>query len=138
MKLNTTDTSATSGVAIAESSPGNGDYSRITVAKAGVYNIQFSAQLQRTASGSNKTVNIWLDRNGSAVATTNTQVLLSGASGVDSRIVAAWNFVLRLDAGDYVRLMWLTNDIHNEIAYVPTAGGMPAIPSLITTVTQVG
>ena len=132
MRLNTTDTDATSGVAIA------GGLTQITVTNAGVYNIQFSAQLQRTASGSNKTVNIWLDRNGTAVANTNTQVLLSGASGVDSRIVAAWNFVLRLNAGDYVRLMWQTNDAHNEIAAVGASGGMPAIPSLITTVTQVG
>lgn len=131
MRLNTTDRA--SGVSIV-------DFTKISVASAGVYNIQFSAQVQRTGGSGTKAVDIWLDKNGTAVADTNTQVLLS-SSGVDSREVAAWNFFICLTSSDYARLMWKSADVHNEFPYVspsPNPGSTPpGIPSLIVTVTQV-
>jgi len=58
MAYNTTDLS--NGVSIVSDS-------RITMANAGVYNIQFSAQLDKTDSGDD-TVQIWLQKNGSNIA----------------------------------------------------------------------
>ena len=106
--------------------------SRVYVDRLGIYNIQFSAQLDK-ASSSARDVWIWLDKNGSTVANTATQVTLQGSSAAT---VAAWNFLLELNAGDYFRLMWATNDIDCFIKHDSNAPPVPAIPSIILTVTD--
>lgn len=109
--------------------------SRITMAKAGVYNIQFSAQLDKTDSGDD-IVQIWLRKNGDNVANTNTEMTLVGNNG---KHVAAWNFVVQASAGDYYELAWHSSDTAVFINYIAAASTptRPAIPSVILTVTQV-
>ena len=108
--------------------------SRITLAHAGVYNIQFSAQLYN-GSGASK-VDIWLAKNGTAVAFTNTQESIPA----NERVVAAWNFVVEAAAGDYFEIMWYSPDTNTVITAVGSRQvglyTIPAIPSLILTVTQ--
>lgn len=109
--------------------------SRITMAKAGIYNIQFSAQLDKTDSGDD-TVQIWLRKNGNNVANTNTETTLVGNAG---KHVAAWNFVVQASAGDYYEIAWHSADTAVFINYIAatTSPTRPAIPSVILTVTQV-
>ena len=58
-------------------------------------------------------------------------------------MVPAWNFVVQLQANDYVELYWSTENVNIVIEYAGatgTAGATgfkPAIPSSIVTVTQV-
>jgi hypothetical protein len=133
--LNTTDES--SGVAIE-----NDDDSRptrIQVASGGVFNIAFSMQLQKSDSGVDA-VSIWLEKNGVAVPWSSTDLYLQDAD-LRSRVVAAWNFFVPLQAGEYVRLIIVaTNNLRTSILAVPnpTIPGQPAIPSTILTVNQVG
>lgn len=110
--------------------------SRITIANAGIYNIQFSAQFDKTDSGDDK-VDIWLCNNGSNVANTNTEFTLVGNSG---KHVAAWNFFVNAAAGDYFELCWHSADVNVFINYVAaqTTPTRPAIPSVILTVNKVG
>jgi hypothetical protein len=68
------------------------DNSKIRVTNAGVYNLQFSAQLNKTDSGSDS-IDIWLAKNGNNVAWSNTRTWLVGN---DAKQVAAWNFVISL------------------------------------------
>lgn len=107
--------------------------SRIYVANTGVYNIQFSAQLDK-ASGATGHIYIWLDINGSTVANSATVVAIQGTS---AESVAAWNFVVPLTAGQYFRLMWSTDDTNIQLTAAAAAAPVPAIPSVILTVTQV-
>ena len=109
--------------------------SRITMAKAGIYNIQFSAQLDKTDSGDD-TVQIWIRKNGNNVANTNTETTLVGNAG---KHVAAWNFVVQASAGDYYEIAWHSADTSVFINYIAAASTptRPAIPSVIVTVTQV-
>lgn len=107
--------------------------SRIYVANTGVYNIQFSAQLDK-ASGATGHIYIWLDVNGSTVANSATVVAIQGTS---AECVAAWNFVIPLTAGQYFRLMWSTDDTNIQLTAAAAAAPVPAIPSVILTVTQV-
>lgn len=107
--------------------------SRIYVDRPGIYNIQFSAQLDKTSAAAGN-VWIWLDKNGTAVANSATQVTLQGSSAA---AVAAWNFLQEMNAGDYFRLMWATDDtacyIKNDLSpFTP----VPDIPSMILTVTN--
>ena len=108
--------------------------SRITFATAGVYNIQFSAQMDKTDAGSDD-ASIWLRQNGADVAWSNTNITLDATK----RSVAAWNFMISVNAGDYVQLMWSTPDVNMRIlaGAAGTNPTRPAIPSLILTVQQV-
>ena len=127
MTYNTTDFS--NGISIVSNS-------RITMANAGIYNIQFSAQFDKTDSGDD-TVQIWLCKNGSNIANTNTEMTLVGNNG---KHVAAWNFFVNAAAGDYFEICWHSSDTEVFINYIAaaTTPTRPAIPSVILTVNKVG
>lgn len=106
--------------------------SRITFANSGNrYNIQFSAQLDKTDSGQDN-MEIWLSKNGVDEPWSNTSVDVDNNNG---RVVAAWNFVVEPSAGDYYELMWHSTDPDIRL-YSQIVATRPAIPSLILTVTQ--
>ena len=124
MTFNTTDLSA--GVYIGSPT------SRVYVDRPGVYNIQFSAQLDNT-SGGDHLVWIWLRVNGTDVANTASEVRLKGN---DAELVAAWNFLYNFKADDYFQLMWAVGDTGVRIKAVAATAPVPAIPSVILTVTD--
>jgi hypothetical protein len=132
IKLNSTDTTATSGVSVI--TDGLGDNTIIKPANAGVYNIAFSAQLRRSTGGSSETVNFWLKKNGTNVAYTNTSVSVQANAGL---LVAAWNFFIQMDAGAEVQLMWSTTSTAITLPYAGSAAPHPETPSVILTVNKV-
>jgi hypothetical protein len=107
--------------------------SKITVTNAGIYNFQFSLQLDK-ASGSAGHTYIWARINGVNVAASASEVAVQGTV---AETVAAWNFVLSMQAGDYFELMWSVDDTNVQIKAVAAAAPVPAIPSAILTVTFV-
>ena len=104
--------------------------SRIYVDRPGAYNFQFSAQLE-SITGVGKTIFIWPRINGTDVPDSATKIHLQG---VNDAYVAAWNFVLRMNTGDYFELMWATSDTGAQILADPATAFCPAIPSVILTV----
>jgi hypothetical protein len=125
MVFNTTDNS--NGVSVGSPT------SRLVADFQGVYNVQFSAQLDKT-SGSAAKIYIWLRKNGTNVPNTTTVVTLQGSS---AKAVAAWNYIVQLDPAQYVELMWATDDTDVKILAATATSVWPAIPSVIATVTQV-
>lgn len=107
----------------------------ITIEFAGIYNIQFSAQLDKTDSGEDD-VEIWLMKNGNNVDDTATVITLSGNN---AKSVAAWNFFVDADAGDYFELAWHSDDTDLRILSRPAQSNptRPAIPSIILTVNKI-
>lgn len=106
--------------------------SRVYVDTEGVYNIQFSIQLDNTSGGNHLTW-IWLRINGVDVAYSASQVRLKGTDG---ELVAAWNFFQLLKAGDYFEIMWSVDDTAVQIVSQAAAAPVPAIPSVILTVSN--
>lgn len=106
--------------------------SRIYTDRPGLYNIQFSAQLDKT-SGGTAFIYIWLRLNGVDVPNSATQIRIQGN---DAETVAAWNFVEFMNTGDYFELMWSTDDTSCQILAVPASAPVPGIPSIILTVTN--
>jgi hypothetical protein len=107
----------------------------ITVANDGTYNLQFSAQFEK-GSGADAYVQIWLKLNGNNIADSNTEIQIHHNGGT---YVAAWNFVITLDAGDYLQLAWHSDSTSVQLL-AQLAGSSPtrpAIPSVIVTLTQV-
>jgi hypothetical protein len=109
--------------------------SRLVIANAGTYNVQFSAQVDKTDGGQDDAT-IWLRVNGTDVARTATDVTLEQSA---RRIVAAWNFVYTFTAGQYVELVWSSPDASMRLLAAGTRTGpvRPAVPSVICTVTRV-
>ena len=107
--------------------------SRVYVSNDGVYNIQFSAQLDKT-SGSTGNAYIWLDINGTSVSESGGTIAVQGTA---AQTIASWNYVVSLDAGQYFRIMWSTDDTRIRLLHNTSVSPCPAIPSVILTVTQV-
>ena len=124
MTFNSTDLSV--GVTIGSPT------SRIYVDRPNVYNIQFSAQLINTGGGAHDAW-VWLRKNGTDVPNTATALRVEGNNTQD---VAAWNFLLQMNAGDYFELMWEVSDTALSLQTDPATAVHPAIPSIILTVTD--
>jgi hypothetical protein len=107
--------------------------SRIYVANTGVYNFQFSAQLDKTG-GSASAVYIWPRVNGVNLSNSASKVTIDGPN---SEIIAAWNFVLVLKANDYFELAWQSSDTNVVIREEAVSGNVPEIPSIILSVVWV-
>lgn len=110
---------------------------KIKIANGGVYNIQFSAQTNKT-TGTSSDINIWLAKNGIEVANSNTGVTLAG--GANDVAIPAWNFFVSASAGDYYQLMFAASQINTLIQYLPSgsaASAGPAVPSVILTVNRI-
>lgn len=105
---------------------------RLLVTAAGVYNFQFSVQLDKTSSAA-KDVWIWARVNDVDKTNSATKITLAGSSAATA---AAWNFVYNLNANDYFELMWATNDVDCHMAALPASAPVPAIPSVIMSVTD--
>jgi collagen type VII alpha len=129
LKLNTLD--AAFGVNIAND--GSGNPTHVVIENPGIYNIQFSAQLNQ-ASGGTHTVLIWLRANGTDVPESTGIITIQGTSAQN---IAAWNYFYRSTVpNEYIQLMF---EVDNVAAYISTipGTGVPDSPSLILTVHQV-
>lgn len=124
MTFNTTDLS----FGVTRGSP----TSRIYVDRPNVYNIQFSAEFINTAGGAHSAW-IWLRKNGTDIPNSASVVRVEGNN---SELVAAWNFLLQMNADDYFELMWEVSDISLSLHADPATAVHPAIPSIILTVTD--
>jgi hypothetical protein len=107
--------------------------SRVVILYPGVYNIQFSLQLHST-NASAKTVYIWINKNGSKVNNTASRLQISGSSNEQ---VVGWNFLVEtFTSGDYFELMWQADSTSIQSYAVAATATIPAIPSVILTVTH--
>jgi hypothetical protein len=131
VSFNTTDFS--NGVTIASGS-------RITVADAGIWNLQFSIQLTNTTNSS-QDVDIWFRVNGTNVANSNSRFGFAPRKGVGDpfHIIAVMNYFVSLNATDYVEIMWRPTDtgVSIEQYAAGTSPTRPAVPSAIVTMSFV-
>ena len=127
MSFSTTDFA--SGVTI-----GGPIRNRIQIANAGIYDIQFSAQVDKT-SGTTVNGYIWLAKNGNDIANSNTGITLAG--GQADAEVAAWNWYVSASAGDYYEIRYGASETNFRIHYNTSQTVGPAIPSIILTVGRI-
>ena len=106
--------------------------SQIFVDNTATYNIQFTAQLSNTAVTA-QNIYVWLRVNGT-VSTSAAKILVAASS--TAAAVAARNFVINLQTGDYFEIMWSTDNTGVRLSAVAASSPVPAIPSVILTVTS--
>ena len=121
MTLNTTDFA--NGVSIASS--------KITVANAGIYNLQFSAQFQNT-DNQIQDIRIWLKQNGTDIPGSTGYVSIparkSASLGEEAHQITGWNYYLSMTAGQYVEIYWSATLASVTIQHY-AAGVTPTSPS---------
>ena len=106
--------------------------SRIYVDTLNVYNVQFSAQVDKTAGGVGL-VWVWLRKNGVNVPDSAGQIRIQGNN---AEVLAAWNYIIELNAGDYIELMWEVDDTSVILLAEVASAVHPSVPSIILTVTN--
>ena len=129
--FNTTDFA--NGVTVASNS-------RITVADAGIWNLQFSIQFKNTTNDG-QDVDIWFRKNGTNIANSNSRFHPPPrkSAGDPSHIIAALNFFVSMNSNDYIEIMWRTENTGVSIEHFDTSTSptRPAVPSAIVTMSFV-
>ena len=129
MTLNTTDFA--NGVSIATS--------KITVATAGIYNLQFSTQFANTNSNV-QDVYIWLKQSGVDIPGSTGFVSIPGShGGTDGHSIVGWNYFLSMTAGQYIEIYWSVPNTAVSIQHLAASGTptKPATQSVVATMTFV-
>jgi hypothetical protein len=127
MTFNTTDYS--NGIYLSNSS-------RLNVRNAGVYNLQFSAQLENQDNAQHD-VDIWFRKNGTNIDKSNSifTVPARKSASIYGHVIAALNFFVELAANDYVEIVWRSESTLVSIEQTPAQSTptRPATPSIIAT-----
>jgi len=129
MTLNTTDFN--NGVSISSS--------KITVATAGIYNLQFSAQFVNTDSNVQDAY-IWLKQSGVDISgSTGFVSIPSRHGGTDGHAIVGWNYFLSMTAGQYIEIYWSVPNAAVSIQHLAASGTptKPSTQSVVATMTFV-
>jgi len=132
MTLNTTDFA--NSVSIASS--------KITVANAGIYNLQFSAQFQNT-DNQIQDISIWLRQNGTDIPGSTGFISIparkSASAGEEAHEIIGWNYYVSMAAGQYIEIYWSTTLASVTIQnYAASTGPVrPSTQSVVATMTFV-
>jgi hypothetical protein len=112
--------------------------SRVIINQTGLYNIQFSAQVDKAlGSGTTASAYVWFKKNGTAIPDSAGFITLDQ----NLQVVQSWNILANVTtAGDYYEIAYAANQ--TVFSFPTIAGnvtvGYPASPSIIVTVTPVG
>jgi len=114
------------------------DNTKFTVESGGTYNLIFSAQMDKSTYGSASLISIWIRINGEDIEWSAGEVITS-PTVVGARVILGWNYLYNLNAGDYMELVWYSNNAATIIEATPRNEelGIPAVPSVAVTITQV-
>ena len=108
--------------------------SKITTAVAGIYNLQFSVQIENFDNAPQDAF-IWLKQNGTdIVGSTGIVGMPARKSALDPfHDIKGWNYFLSMNAGDYVQIYWSPTI---ATVTIPTyaASGTPTKPSTASVV----
>jgi len=144
-KKTVVSTTTAYGITFNNSDPQNNgvtvvDGSKITFQSTGVYNLQFSAQVFNTENNQEHEATFWLKKNGNNIPdTAGTITVIGKHSDITGAALPSWNWMLPLNANDYVELYWHTNSTNVLLGTLPegTSPVHSVSPAVIFTAQQV-
>jgi len=111
--------------------------SRIIINQTGIYNIQFSAQVDKGSGGPDTaSAYMWFKKNGTAVPHSTGFITLDGRI----QVVQSWNVLADVTTvGDYFEIAYAASSTAFSFPAIAANGavGYPETPSIIVTVTPV-
>ena len=113
---------------------------RITFDNTGIYNLNFSVQIQNTDNAEHD-VSIWIRKNGVDVPGSTGYITVpkrrSTGAGLEGHTVAGWNYLLSVVGGEYYQLVWsTTNHTNVTLKYYAAGNPPPSTASTLAIVTQ--
>ena len=131
MTFDTTDFS--NGVYLSNSS-------RMNVRNAGIYNVQFSVQLENQDNVQHD-VDIWFRKNGTNITASNSKFTVPArkSASIFGHVIGAINYFVELAANDYIEIVWRTESTDVSLEQTPAESSptRPATPSVIATMQYV-
>jgi hypothetical protein len=131
MTFNTTDFS--NGVYLSNSS-------RLNVRNAGIYNLQFSVQMENKDNAQHD-VDIWFRKNGTNITASNSKFTVPArkSASIYGHVIGAINYFVELAANDYVEIVWRAENTNLSLEQTPAESSptRPATPSVIATMQYV-
>ena len=108
--------------------------SKITVVNPGIYNLQFSVQVQNLANAPYDLF-IWLKQNGTDIVGSTGKVGMPARKnpGDPFHDIKGWNYFISMNANDYVQIYWSVTDA-NITVETYAASGTPTKPSTASVV----
>ena len=114
--------------------------SKITVANSGIYNLQFSVQLENS-NNAPQDVYIWLKQNGTDIVGSTGKVGMPARKnpGDPFHSIIGWNYFVSMTAGQYIEIYWSTTSADVSIQYYAASGSptKPATQSVVATMSFV-
>lgn len=107
--------------------------SRIYTAATGTFRFDYSIQMDNNSGGS-QNANIWIAKNGTAVPRSASTITLAS----NAKQLPFVSYTLDLNAGDYLEVIFNATDTNVRALAAVAAAPVPAIPSIIVNLTQVG
>lgn len=109
------------------------DATEVTCTTPGVYNFQFSGQLESTNSSA-KHVYIWIQRDGVDIGYSTHAYTISGSN---TQIEVTWNFNIDMDAEQTLKLIWASDDLNVQLTSTAATTPHPGIPAAVLAVSYV-
>jgi hypothetical protein len=110
--------------------------SRITFANTGVYNLQFSVQLENSDNQEHD-VTIWLRKNGvDFPGSSGFVAVVAKHGGINGHVLPSWNYLLDVVGGEYYELVWSATSTQITMPFIAAGNPPPSTASAIFTVTQ--
>jgi hypothetical protein len=106
--------------------------SRVYANAQGNYALSYSVELLHSGIGVTQTATIFLKKNGTTIANTGRQWSIASGS---IQIAASAEFVIALNAGDYVEVFF-SGDTSLSANATAAAGALPAVPSVVFNIKQ--
>jgi hypothetical protein len=114
--------------------------SKITVANSGIYNLQFSVQLENS-NNAPQDVFIWLKQNGTDIVGSTGKIGMPARKNPSDPFhsIVGWNYYLEMDASDYVEIYWSTTSADVSIQFYAASASptKPATQSVVATLSFV-
>jgi hypothetical protein len=114
--------------------------SRMNVRNSGIYNLQFSLQLENQDNAQHD-VDIWFRKNGTNITASNSKFTVPArkSASIFGHVIAAINYFVELAANDYVEIVWRTESTDVSLEQTPAESSptRPATPSVIATMQYV-
>ena len=104
--------------------------SRILIGVGGIYNFQYSGQIQSTNSSS-KDVFLWIRRDGTDIGYSTRAYSISGSNAYAP---VAYSFDIDMQVGEYLELMVSASDTTVQLAAETASSPHPGIPSSVMSV----
>jgi hypothetical protein len=113
------------------------DSSKIYVSRTAIYEWALSVHIHNDDQQAHL-FELWGKKNNADIDNSRFIYSVLGSHGGNpGTLIPSQNFLLSLEAGDYVQIFWLAGDADVTIAYHPVEGGKPVAPSLLLTVKEI-